>query len=1080
MGKIKKILENELVGGTQTTDVYPVTSIKAVYDENNERLDHILSRRGTVNVSTNYNDDHIAEVLTLSQAIDKVPSSDRVLGFIMTFLSSNGWETYQFVGDSISKWSDVENWRAQAEYIISHEFGSNDDEVVDQANISEALSNSNGFWYKGTIRDMDIRLLECIVDYKIYYNNSELENIPFKLLQTGFSTNPGYETEVLFYAISNEGTIYNFYSTETDKTGIKKYVSSIGNYTAIMILNWDLYNTYFDNRYSAPNNDAGGSGIYVLSQYDTLGILDSKFNTFSSDYSASHLFMRNSYIRQQERNFFECIHELSISTSTGGDIFKILQIGRSVTSLGNTVFNVREISTGTVYYFGVEETVYSGVKSYNNENNDAKIRFRITLDWDKLLSYFTNYYSPVNVETVTDGLFIQASTNNLDKIESLNEESNAINQFNGRNQIGSNERKILQCLLLYKVVTLDKPYEFKIFQTGFSSTQNEALFYMGLVSNDEIVENLNIVPHEEAVSVNELSGIKRYDTEYNSHTIGKIIQTVVIDWDKYKELFANRYIPASAVEYGGDRICVVSDVHNNISELENNLSLAINNVENKDITISSPTTLTEYFRNGYVVCNVPFERDGILNSINVNIFKHEYSTMQLTLLIGTIDQRNWLINPRTYSYSFSELGIPENYSNTNLTIDLSSKEIRINKGEVICLFSRRHTDSSDGKSFLIARNDNDAENVLFSTTLDGVFTPYKEFARFSYSVTYFDTDFAYKDTVSELENNISELENKVNSILILTDLSTGDKYKIVANNGTIQLKAIDYSKGLFIGSSFVNHGISENVGWFRNGAMAPSINDHSLPNLVFASLKAKKQSFVGNIMSSIAWERNYNTTFDFDTDWKPTLQSENPDVIFMHISGNSTWTEEFEAACELMIENVKKTCPLADVFIAASWYGGQKTADMRQACFNKGAIYVDLSTYKVSTSMWGTGDWYYSEDDSQYHGIYQAVITHPNDIGCLLQANAFLRSCGYDEIQGTHTITINANSGIIASTPNTTWLKDGIVTIRIESGNVTQFTVTKASGGIVEATLRTNELNENYNTYYTFVMPDDDVVVNIK
>ena len=42
MGKIKKILENELVGGTQSTDVYPITSTKAVYDENNVRLDDIL------------------------------------------------------------------------------------------------------------------------------------------------------------------------------------------------------------------------------------------------------------------------------------------------------------------------------------------------------------------------------------------------------------------------------------------------------------------------------------------------------------------------------------------------------------------------------------------------------------------------------------------------------------------------------------------------------------------------------------------------------------------------------------------------------------------------------------------------------------------------------------------------------------------------------------------------------------------------------------------------------------------------------------------------------------------------------
>ena len=87
MGKIKKILETELVGGTQSTDVYPVTSTKAVYDENNERLDNILKRRGIVNISTNYNSDHIAEILILNQVIAKVPSKDRTLGFVETFLT---------------------------------------------------------------------------------------------------------------------------------------------------------------------------------------------------------------------------------------------------------------------------------------------------------------------------------------------------------------------------------------------------------------------------------------------------------------------------------------------------------------------------------------------------------------------------------------------------------------------------------------------------------------------------------------------------------------------------------------------------------------------------------------------------------------------------------------------------------------------------------------------------------------------------------------------------------------------------------------------------------------------------------
>ena len=44
MGKIKKILEKEL-GSTQSVEVYPVTSIEAVYDENNERLDNIINRK---------------------------------------------------------------------------------------------------------------------------------------------------------------------------------------------------------------------------------------------------------------------------------------------------------------------------------------------------------------------------------------------------------------------------------------------------------------------------------------------------------------------------------------------------------------------------------------------------------------------------------------------------------------------------------------------------------------------------------------------------------------------------------------------------------------------------------------------------------------------------------------------------------------------------------------------------------------------------------------------------------------------------------------------------------------------------
>lgn len=43
MGKIKKLLESELIGGIAQTEIYPITSTKAVYDETNKPLNTIIA-----------------------------------------------------------------------------------------------------------------------------------------------------------------------------------------------------------------------------------------------------------------------------------------------------------------------------------------------------------------------------------------------------------------------------------------------------------------------------------------------------------------------------------------------------------------------------------------------------------------------------------------------------------------------------------------------------------------------------------------------------------------------------------------------------------------------------------------------------------------------------------------------------------------------------------------------------------------------------------------------------------------------------------------------------------------------------
>lgn len=119
MGKIKKIIENELVGGTQPTDIYPVTSIKAVYDEYNERLDHVLNRRGIINVSTNYNENHSPELLTLYEALPKVPKVDQALGAQIIFLSSKGWVSYIFNGANLNLWTTSSEWEETSVHLNS-------------------------------------------------------------------------------------------------------------------------------------------------------------------------------------------------------------------------------------------------------------------------------------------------------------------------------------------------------------------------------------------------------------------------------------------------------------------------------------------------------------------------------------------------------------------------------------------------------------------------------------------------------------------------------------------------------------------------------------------------------------------------------------------------------------------------------------------------------------------------------------------------------------------------------------------------------------------------------------------------
>ena len=128
-GKIKKLLENELVGGTQTTDVYPVTSTKDVYDENNERLDNIINKiePGIIyDVSAN-NDGAVFEslqaLLSSSNLSTLIPPSVRHGGMSIKFIqgseqsSDNKYVQFRYTGKDVTgnpnPFLNTDNWQKQ-------------------------------------------------------------------------------------------------------------------------------------------------------------------------------------------------------------------------------------------------------------------------------------------------------------------------------------------------------------------------------------------------------------------------------------------------------------------------------------------------------------------------------------------------------------------------------------------------------------------------------------------------------------------------------------------------------------------------------------------------------------------------------------------------------------------------------------------------------------------------------------------------------------------------------------------------------------------------------------------------------
>lgn len=149
MGKIKKIVETDLVGGSTREDVYPVTSIRAVYDTKNRRLDDLLKWGGLINLTEKYGNSHDAIPLEnpLGKLVQKVPQDERMRGFFATYKTLTGWKLVKYDGESIedTHWNNINNWSEVStsgggSEDLSGGLGNDPNATINQKALSEMLA----------------------------------------------------------------------------------------------------------------------------------------------------------------------------------------------------------------------------------------------------------------------------------------------------------------------------------------------------------------------------------------------------------------------------------------------------------------------------------------------------------------------------------------------------------------------------------------------------------------------------------------------------------------------------------------------------------------------------------------------------------------------------------------------------------------------------------------------------------------------------------------------------------------------------------------------------------------------------
>lgn len=567
------------------------------------------------------------------------------------------------------------------------------------------------------------------------------------------------------------------------------------------------------------------------------------------------------------------------------------------------------------------------------------------------------------------------------------------------------------------------------------------------------------------------NAILLYQVDEGSYTFAKDADYIEVTMG-YQLWITTDFSVRVSVRYG-----YINSLINDINSIQGRISDITEVVDTKaSVFMEQSGKISDYMYSSpcYVGFNKPFTKRSLLKYLTMTYWMVSSANVgdSRVLVVGTIDQRNWLLVEKEYTVTVKSV------SNFNVTFDLNNIEVQA--GQVVFLKSEGFDTERPEVNFGMSAEAYDAENPIYYTTDLNTALQASNWGLVTYKldIAEIDSIFVTEQSLENINQNIDTLQQETSKINSYTDTITGEPYKIKIVNGQIVAQALNFQKILFIGHSFVVYENSPSADWYlpngQNRAMAPSVYDNE-----WAVFVAEKYGAQLTKIGGVDFERNYSPSYNFAQNWN--IQDE-WDAICVYLNENANYNDTMQESWEAMLNYLKTAAPHAEIFCTASWTAGDKATAIAAACASVSNInYVNLIGLNSNGNLlWNVGDYYIGRDDKYLP--MGAPAGHPSDIGHLVIANNFLEKMGQTPLDNkTKSLTLNQSGGGTISTKSLEQVIGAVVSIKCvaDSGNyISGMTVVDTNGNNVEVTLRVNGSDANYpRVYYTFIMPNSDVTV---